>query len=204
LIIEEILIGLIRSIFELDGLKIAADLEKGQKTGFFFDQHDNRAATAALCRGKKVLDVFCHTGGFGLWAAKAGAAAVRGVDESEPALELARRNAEANGFKDVMTFEKADAFPWLTAAKEAIFTPTSSTRASGTGHTPIPLATKPARRWCSTAAKRRIRPSASRRRPRARSSSSLMPAPSSSWLRSSIDSKSPRSSPLCRRRPMIS
>jgi len=104
-------------VFQTDGLKIAADLLQGHKTGFFFDQRDNRAALGALCAGKKVLDVFCHTGGFGLWAAKGGAVSVKGVDSSEPALELARQNAALNGFGG-MTFEKADAFDFLTASKE--------------------------------------------------------------------------------------
>ncbi|MGQ0645125.1 MAG: class I SAM-dependent rRNA methyltransferase [Elusimicrobiota bacterium] len=105
-------------VFELDGLKIAADPLGGQKTGFFFDQRDNRAALAPFCPGRRVLDVFCHTGGFGLWAAKAGAARVTGVDDSEPALALARRNAAENGFAERMTFEKAEAFAYLGGLKE--------------------------------------------------------------------------------------
>jgi 23S rRNA (cytosine1962-C5)-methyltransferase len=104
--------------FELDGLRVAADVTQGQKTGFFFDHRDNRRTVAALCREKRVLDVFCHTGGFGLWAAQAGASAVIGVDTSEPALALGRQNAEANGFENVIGFEKADAFDRLQAGKD--------------------------------------------------------------------------------------
>jgi 23S rRNA (cytosine1962-C5)-methyltransferase len=105
-------------IFECDGFRLSADLTKGQKTGFFFDQRDNRRAVAALSSGRRVADVFCHTGGFGLWAARAGAAQVVGVDESSSALDMARMAADANGFKDRMTFEKADGFEWLAASKE--------------------------------------------------------------------------------------
>jgi 23S rRNA (cytosine1962-C5)-methyltransferase len=104
--------------FESDGLKLAADLRTGQKTGFFFDQRDNRRAAAAVARGKRVLDVFCHTGGFGLWCAKAGAGRVTGVDASEAAVALAGEIAKANGFEGTMNFEKADAFQWLQAGKE--------------------------------------------------------------------------------------
>ncbi len=95
-----------------NGLRFLVNLAEGQKTGYYLDQRDNRAALARLCPGKRVLDAFCYTGGFGLYAAKAGAAEVLGVDASEPALELARRNAAANGLTNV-TFEKADVFRHL-------------------------------------------------------------------------------------------
>lgn len=105
--------------FTVDGVKTAADLLEGQKTGFFFDQRMNRRAVAALSKGRRVLDVFCHTGGFGLAAAAAGAQSVRSVDSSEPALTLARAAAEANGFTDRMTFEKADAFDFLNTCDDS-------------------------------------------------------------------------------------
>ncbi|MBI4396117.1 MAG: class I SAM-dependent rRNA methyltransferase [Elusimicrobia bacterium] len=104
--------------FETNGLRVGADLLKGQKTGFFFDQRSNRAAVAAHASGKKMLDLFCHTGGFSLWAAKAGASSAVGVDDSEAALEIARLNAEANKFQSLMTFEKADVFDWLALSKD--------------------------------------------------------------------------------------
>src|SRR5581483_7003553 len=88
------------------------NLAEGQKTGYYLDQRDNRAAVARLCGGKRVLDAFCYTGGFGLYAARAGAAEVLGVDASEPALELARRNAAANGLGQV-SFVTADVFRHL-------------------------------------------------------------------------------------------
>jgi 23S rRNA (cytosine1962-C5)-methyltransferase len=97
---------------EENGLRFLVNLTEGQKTGYYLDQRDNRAAVARLCPGKRLLDAFCYTGGFGLYAAKAGAAEVLGVDASEPALELARRNAIANGLAQV-TFENADVFGHL-------------------------------------------------------------------------------------------
>jgi 23S rRNA (cytosine1962-C5)-methyltransferase len=95
-----------------NGLRVLVNLAEGQKTGYYLDQRDNRAAVARLCAGKRVLDAFCYSGGFGLYAAKAGAAEVLGVDASEPALELARRNAAANGLTGI-SFECADVFRHL-------------------------------------------------------------------------------------------
>lgn len=94
---------------EENGLRFLVNLAEGQKTGYYLDQRDNRAAVARLCPGKRVLDAFCYTGGFGLYAAKAGAREVLGIDASEPALELARRNAVANGLANIQ-FENADVF----------------------------------------------------------------------------------------------
>lgn len=104
--------------FQTEGLTVAADLEEGQKTGFFFDQRANRRTVAALAKGKRVLDLFCHTGGFSLWAAQAGAELCLGVDNSEPALALARENAKANGFETRASFEKADVTEWLAGSKD--------------------------------------------------------------------------------------
>ncbi len=96
-----------------NGMRFLVNLAEGQKTGYYLDQRDNRAAVGRLCAGKRVLDAFCYSGGFGLYAAQAGAAEVLGVDASEPALELARKNAAANGFTN-LTFEKADVFRRLS------------------------------------------------------------------------------------------
>jgi 23S rRNA (cytosine1962-C5)-methyltransferase len=79
------------------GLKFAVDVAHGQKTGFYLDQHDNRALTGALAAGKDVLNCFCYTGGFSLYALRGGAASVHSIDASEEALQLARRNVELNG-----------------------------------------------------------------------------------------------------------
>jgi 23S rRNA (cytosine1962-C5)-methyltransferase len=104
--------------FSTDGVSMAADPLQGQKTGFFFDQRVNRAAVGALAAGRTVLDVFCHTGGFGQWCAKAGAKHVVGVDSSAPALELAQAIAEKNGWAGRCVWQKADAFEHLTHSKE--------------------------------------------------------------------------------------
>jgi 23S rRNA (cytosine1962-C5)-methyltransferase len=96
-----------------NGLRVFVNLAEGQKTGYYLDQRDNRAAVARLCPGKRVLDAFCYSGGFGLYAAKAGAGEVVGLDASESALELARRNAEVNGLGNVR-FECVDVFKKLT------------------------------------------------------------------------------------------
>jgi 23S rRNA (cytosine1962-C5)-methyltransferase len=97
---------------EEGGLRFLVNLVEGQKTGFYLDQRDNRRAVAPLAAGRRVLDAFCYTGGFGLYAARAGARAVLGVDASEPALALARENARRNGLEDV-AFTRADVFSHL-------------------------------------------------------------------------------------------
>lgn len=75
------------------------DVMEGQKTGWFFDQRDNRAWVAELAKEGSLLDVFCHTGGFGVTAGKAGAESVTFVDSSAPALEMAEKNAVLNGIQ---------------------------------------------------------------------------------------------------------
>lgn len=73
------------------------DVVEGQKTGWFFDQRENRAWVASLAKGATLLDVFCHTGGFGITAARLGAENVTFVDSSSPALEMVKKNAVLNG-----------------------------------------------------------------------------------------------------------
>jgi 23S rRNA (cytosine1962-C5)-methyltransferase len=99
---------------EENGVTFFADLMSGQKTGWFFDQRDNHAFMASLSKGARVLDLYTHTGGFALPAAKAGAKEVTAVDRSAPALDLAAKAAAANGV--TCTFEKAEVFPFLDAA----------------------------------------------------------------------------------------
>jgi len=82
---------------ELLGLRFEVDLVHGQKTGFYLDQIDNYAATAAWAKGKRVLDCFSNQGAFALACARAGAASVRAVEISGECVGLIRRNAEANG-----------------------------------------------------------------------------------------------------------
>lgn len=87
--------GLVR--LQENGCWYFADVLKGQKTGWFFDQRDNRAMIAALSAGKRVVDIYSHSGGFGVLAAKAGAAEAVCVDSSKLALELAQATAAENG-----------------------------------------------------------------------------------------------------------
>ena len=104
-----------------NGLRFVVDVKNGQKTGFFLDQKENRAAIAPLCRDARVLDCFCHNGSFSLHAGKYGAKSVLCVDISEEALEIARMNAENNGLSDVVKFEAHNCFDHLhelTDAKE--------------------------------------------------------------------------------------
>ena len=89
------------------------DVEDGQKTGFFLDQKNNRAAIHRFCRGKKVLDCFTHTGSFALNAGIAGASGVLGVDASRPAIEQAEENARLNGLENTVKFQCADVFELL-------------------------------------------------------------------------------------------
>ena len=95
-----------------NGVKFSVDVKNGQKTGFFLDQKENRAAIAPFVKGKTVLDCFTHTGSFALHAARYGAAKVVGVDISEFACECARENAALNGF-DHVEFVTANAFDYL-------------------------------------------------------------------------------------------
>lgn len=94
------------------GLCFRVNLAEGQKTGFYLDQRGNRLAVARYAKGRSVLDAFCYTGGFGLHAAKAGAASVLGVDSSGPAVALAKENAELNGLGGI-EFVRADVFDHL-------------------------------------------------------------------------------------------
>jgi 23S rRNA (cytosine1962-C5)-methyltransferase len=81
-----------------NGNKFFVDWEEGQKTGFFLDQRDNRELLSHYTRGKSVLNTFCYSGGFSVYALAAQAALVHSVDSSEKAIELTRRNIEINGF----------------------------------------------------------------------------------------------------------
>ncbi len=96
-----------------NGVKYIVDVEEGQKTGFFLDQKNNRAAIHKLCRGAKVLDCFTHTGSFALNAGIAGAKSVMGVDASELGIHQAEENARLNGLQDRVTFQCADVFELL-------------------------------------------------------------------------------------------
>ena len=100
-------------LIEENGVKYIVDVEEGQKTGFFLDQKNNRAAIQKLCKNAAVLDCFTHTGSFALNAGIAGARLVLGVDASELAVEQARENAKLNHLEDRVQFQCADVFDLL-------------------------------------------------------------------------------------------
>lgn len=97
-----------------NGVNYLADLLHGQKTGWFFDQRANRALVAGYAAGKTVLDLYTHTGGFGLASAKAGATVTTLVDASAEALTLAKKAAERNRFAHC-SFVQGDIFRLLPA-----------------------------------------------------------------------------------------
>ena len=101
------------------GLRYSVDLAEGQKTGLYLDQRENRTAAAQSMNGRRVLDMFCYTGGFSLAAAGLGKAReVLGFDSSQRAVVQARTNAERNGLGNVR-FESGDAFDVLHVLKTA-------------------------------------------------------------------------------------
>ena len=89
-------------------MRFIVDPASGQKTGFFLDQRENRATARALSSGKRVLNLFSYTGGFGVYAAAGGAREVENVDVSEAAIALARKNHELNDAGGIFT--AGDAF----------------------------------------------------------------------------------------------
>lgn len=95
------------------GLTYELDLAEGQKTGFYLDQRENRAAAAGYFRDRRVLDMFCYSGGFSMAASALGhAREVLGVDTSQKAVDLARSNADRNGLKNIR-FQCGDGFETL-------------------------------------------------------------------------------------------
>ncbi len=101
-----------------NGVKYIVNVEEGQKTGFFLDQKNNRAAIHKICRNKRVLDCFTHTGSFALNAGIAGAREVTGVDASELGIAQARENALLNHLEDKVQFLCADVFELLPALED--------------------------------------------------------------------------------------
>jgi len=97
-------------VVEENGVSFGADLLAGQKTGWFFDQRDNRAFVGGLARGARVVDLYCYSGGFAVQAARGGAASVLGIDRSEGALALAAAAAERNGVDALCEFRRAEVF----------------------------------------------------------------------------------------------
>ena len=92
-----------------NGLRFAAPLGEGQKTGHYFDQRENRAFLRPYFEGRCVLDLYCYTGGFAIAAAKARAKSVLALDSSGPAIQLARENAKFNGVDGIVSADENDA-----------------------------------------------------------------------------------------------
>lgn len=103
----------------LDELRFLVRLRAGQKTGLYLDHRFNRRALQPHARGRRVLDVFCNTGSFGLYALKAGAERCTGIEISAECLDLARRNAALNGFEDRCEWIEGNAFDHLRALDHA-------------------------------------------------------------------------------------
>ena len=101
-----------------NGFPFYADIENGQKTGFFFDQRENLTLLKHFVADGRVLDCFCHTGSFTVHAARYGAEHVTAIDISEPAIALAARNAELNGVADRCEFKAANAFDVLRSLSD--------------------------------------------------------------------------------------
>jgi len=110
-------------IFRENGIRFEADVVRGQKTGFFLDQRENRREVETLARGRRVLNAFSYSGGFSVYAARGGAKSVTDLDLSAHALESARRNFALNkSFPAVAACRhetvQADAFEWIEKATE--------------------------------------------------------------------------------------
>ncbi len=102
-----------------NGRLFEVDLAGGQKTGYFLDQRENRMALENLCKGARVLDCFCHTGTFSVYAAGYGASEVLGIDISGAALEVAGRNTARNGVENICSFRESNSFDELRAMERA-------------------------------------------------------------------------------------
>ena len=100
-------------IINENGLKFHVDIEQGQKTGYFLDQHDNRRAIQHIVKGADVLGAFTYTGTFEIHAAHYGAKSVLGIDISANAVEQANKNAALNGLEKIVHFETMNAFDVL-------------------------------------------------------------------------------------------
>jgi 23S rRNA (cytosine1962-C5)-methyltransferase len=112
-------IGAVPDEIEIDegGVRFTVPLKTGQKTGWFFDQRDNRDRLARYARGARVLDVFSYVGGWAVRAAAFGARSISCLDSSQPALDCAQRNAQANGFAlEAIRDEALDGLKALRAA----------------------------------------------------------------------------------------
>jgi len=114
---EGVLLGQVPEVIQvsMDDLEFHVRMAEAQKTGFYLDQRFNRRSLPPLASGKTVLDAFCNTGAFGLYALKGGAAAVLGADTSELCVTRAREQASVNGFGDRAEYKAENAFDLLHA-----------------------------------------------------------------------------------------
>ncbi len=101
-----------------NGARFPVELGQGQKTGWFFDQRENRAMVASLAAGARLIDLYCYGGGFAVQAALAGASEVLAIDRSETALAAAARGAEANGVAGRCRFERGEVFAELQRLRD--------------------------------------------------------------------------------------
>ncbi|MFP4690967.1 MAG: class I SAM-dependent rRNA methyltransferase, partial [Bacteroidales bacterium] len=102
-----------------NGHRFLVDINQGQKTGFYIDQRDNRKLLADYCKGKKVLNTFCYSGGFSVYALKAGASQVDSLDSSAKATALAEENVSLNvGPADIHRTITEDAIRYLNRMDE--------------------------------------------------------------------------------------
>lgn len=114
--------GFTTNVAEENGLKFHIDWLKGQKTGFFVDQRDNRALLRSMSRGRRVLNMFCYTGGFSVYALAGGAAEVHSVDSSAKAIQLTDANVALNFPDDARHRSYAeDAFKFLSAMEAGAY-----------------------------------------------------------------------------------
>jgi 23S rRNA (cytosine1962-C5)-methyltransferase len=111
--------GVVPHIVLENGNKFYVDWEEGQKTGFFLDQRDSRKLLGEFSNGKKVLNTFCYTGGFSVYALNAGATLVHSVDSSQKAIDLTKKNLELNGFNtNIHQCIAEDTFDFLKDKKD--------------------------------------------------------------------------------------
>ncbi len=104
-----------------NGVKLLVDFEKGQKTGFFLDQRNNRKLAGTLSKGKKVLNTFCYTGGFSIYALHGGAELVHSVDSSKDALAMCDANVNLNNAESRHESIQADCFDFLKQADKVLY-----------------------------------------------------------------------------------
>jgi 23S rRNA (cytosine1962-C5)-methyltransferase len=100
---------------KLNGLSFETDIRAGHKTGMYLDQQANYQAVSQFAKGAQVLDCFSFLGGFGLHAARAGAAHVHFLDQSADAIEASKRNTATNGLSDKCSFDTVNVFDWFKA-----------------------------------------------------------------------------------------